>query len=137
MISEKIGEIEILRFDNLSKFPQVTQFISTRKGGVSQPPYDSLNLSYASVKDSDDPKNVLRNREMLAEAVGIPLENFVFQNQVHSANVTVVTEQQRGVGVFNRETSVQNCDGLITNEKNLCLTVFAADCVPTLLFDPV
>lgn len=133
MFTENLNGIEILRFENLSDYTQITQFISTRKGGVSKPPFDTLNLSFKEINLED----VVENSKRLSKAVEIPLENFVFQNQIHSGNVAVITEKQRGAGVFDRESAIPNNDAMLTNEANLCLCIFAADCVPILLYDPV
>ena len=132
MFTENINSIEILRFENLSGYSQITQFISTRKGGVSKPPFDTLNISFKE----EDFTVVLENHKRLAHAVNVPVDNFVFCRQVHSGNVAVVTGQQRGAGVYARETALIDTDAMITNEANLCLSVLAADCVPILLYDP-
>ncbi|TSC90436.1 MAG: hypothetical protein G01um10145_108 [Microgenomates group bacterium Gr01-1014_5] len=133
MLIENLDDIEILRFENLSGYSQITQFISTRKGGVSKPPFDTLNISFKE----EDFTAVLENHKRLAHAVNVPIDNFVFCRQIHSGNVVVVTGQQRGAGVYERSTAILDADAMITNEANLCLSVLAADCVPILLYDPV
>ncbi len=133
MLIENFNGIEILRFENLSGYSRITQFISTRKGGVSKPPFDTLNISFKE----EDFTAVLENHKRLAHAVNVPIDNFVFCRQVHGGNVAVVTEQQRGAGVYARETALADTDAMITNEANLCLSVLVADCVPILLYDPV
>ena len=57
---------------------------TTRAGGVSAPPYDSLNLGRAV---GDDPASVARNRAVLQAAVGEGGGSMVFLNQVHGAQV--------------------------------------------------
>lgn len=133
MFTENLNGIEILRFENLSVYSQITQFISTRKGGVSKPPFDTLNISFKE----EDYSAVLENHKRLVYAVHVPIDKFVFCRQVHSGNVVVVTGQQRGAGVYTRETALVDTDAMITNEAELCLSVLAADCVPVLLYDPV
>jgi len=133
MHADTQGGLKIYFFNNLSKHPGIRHFVSTRLGGVSKPPFDSLNLSFIET----DMDSVLENHKRLSEVVKIPMENFVFCKQVHSGNVALITDQQKGAGVFSRETAISNTDALITVEPNLCLTVFAADCVPILLFDPM
>jgi polyphenol oxidase len=138
MIVQEIGELEIYQFNNLSKFPQIKHFISTRRGGVSKPPFDSLNLSFKSNNEIlDSIGGILENRKRLSEAVGIPQEYFTYPQQVHSANVVYITEQQRGAGTVDPESTIEQTDSLIANEKDIALTVFAADCVPILIYDPV
>jgi polyphenol oxidase len=138
MIKQNINELITFQFENLSKFEEIRHFITTRHGGVSKPPFDSLNLSFKSNnQDLDDPKSVLENRRILSEAIGTPIENFTYGRQVHQTNVAYITEQQRGAGSIDADTSIQDTDSLIANEPDIALNVFAADCVPILLFDPV
>ncbi|MCS6821117.1 MAG: peptidoglycan editing factor PgeF [Microscillaceae bacterium] len=111
---------------------QVKHFISTRKGGVSLPPYHTLNLGFHV---GDSPEHVWQNRNILANAVEIPIANFCFAQQTHSANIHLVTELDRGAGIDKEQTAIADTDALITQEKNICLTVLAADCVLILLFD--
>ena len=61
--------------------------VTTRAGGVSAPPYDSFNLADHV---GDDPAAVAANRRRLASVLGLPPERFVWMEQIHSRNVTVV-----------------------------------------------
>lgn len=99
--------------------------ITSRYGGVSKAPYDSLNLAL-HVKDS--PKNVLENRTIISEKHNFLIENLIYMEQTHSANIAVIKD-----GSLNR---IENCDALITNVKNIPLMVMVADCIPILLYDP-
>lgn len=83
-----------LEFEKLSVFPIIRHFVSTRLGGVSaKDALASLNLSF---RVNDDEKNVIQNRQLLAEAVGIPLEHFCFPSQVHGEQVTYVRNTDKG-----------------------------------------
>ena len=84
------------------------------------------NLAF-HVKDLKD--NVNKNRENLALKHGFDLENLIYMNQVHGNNVEIVDN--------NSIRLIDNCDGLITKEKNLTLMVMVADCIPILFFDKV
>lgn len=110
----------------------VPHCFSTRYGGVSKGHLSSLNLG---THRGDDPNNVLENYRILGEAVGFDPMNTVFTKQIHSDIVERVGASQRGRGLL-RETE-EGCDGLITNEKDVVLTVFSADCTPILFYDPV
>ena len=123
------GALEYLTAPLLSETPHC---FSTRFGGVSEGCLESLNLG---VHRGDAPENVMENYRILGEAVGFKPEHTVFTKQVHSDIVEVVGKQERGRGLLR---PVENaCDGLITNETDVVLTVFSADCTPVLLFDPV
>lgn len=105
---------------------------STRYGGVSEGHLASLNLG---VHRGDRPGNVWENYCRLGTAVGFSPKHTVFTKQIHSATVERVGKEQRGRGlIFPVE---KGCDGLITNEPEVALTVFSADCTPVLLYDPV
>lgn len=105
---------------------------STRLGGVSEGYLSSLNLG---VHRGDVYENVLKNYDILGEAVGFRKERTVFPRQEHTDVVRVVTEDNCGEGLF-RDVS-QICDGQITDRPGVALVTFAADCTPILLFDPV
>ncbi|MBS1904517.1 MAG: peptidoglycan editing factor PgeF [Bacteroidetes bacterium] len=98
---------------------------STREGGVSPLPY-GLNLSSHV---GDELENVLENRRRFYLHIGIPSDSrIVYQNQIHSANVTMVSGS---------EGIVPNSDALVTSEQGVFLAVSIADCTPVLLHDPV
>lgn len=105
---------------------------STRYGGVSKGILASLNLG---IHRGDAPENVLENYRILGEAVGFRPEDTVFTHQVHSDIIDRVGRADCGRGL--RYPVDHPCDGLITNEPNVVLTVFSADCTPVLLYDPV
>lgn len=128
------GKPHLYRFGNLSAFPGLGHFVTTRIGGVSSPPYASLNLGF---QVPDDPRAVLANRLRVAEAVDLPLESFVFCRQHHGAHVTVVGRHDRGRGARELADALGGTDALLTGDPDVCLVVLVADCVPILLFDPV
>lgn len=103
---------------------------STRKGGVSKPPYDSLDLG---PNRGDNPEAVLENSRRFCAAVGADVERTVLSAQVHETTVRVVTSEDAGKGLF-RERDY-TADALITNERGLSLEVFSADCGNLLLWD--
>jgi YfiH family protein len=124
--------MQLLHFDIFKPYPQVQTFITTRQGGVSQAPFDSLNLSYAV---ADTPDNVNANRQRLATHLGISVAQFCIPKQTHSANIHLVTKTDIGKGSSLTGAFIEDTDGLITHEKGACLMVFSADCVLTLLYD--
>ncbi len=133
MLEKHLQSLSTFRFQNLSKQGGIDHFVSTRVGGLSHTPYESLNLGFHV---EDDAKTVLKNRERLAENMGIPLSDFAIAKQVHSGTVTLVTEGMRGYGAADLDTAVEETDAMVTDVTGLCLTVLMADCVPVLFFDP-
>jgi len=131
---EKRGLSNILFFANLSQHRGIRHFVSTRTGGFSNSPYNSLNLA---LHVGDDPDKVLKNRKRLAEAIGIPLNQFTLAKQVHSGNVKVISDKLRGSGSTDEENAIEDGDAMVTDVPGICLTILVADCVPMLFFDPV
>ena len=110
---------------------KATHAFTTRYGGFSEGIYSSLNLG---LNVGDDRSAVLKNYDALCTGMGISPGDIVFSAQVHGTDVEVVTKEHRGC--LTSPTS-RKADGLVTNEPNVALTVFTADCVPILFFDPV
>jgi YfiH family protein len=100
----------------------VTAALSTRRGGVSTGAYTSLNLGKST---ADDPQNVTHNRELFFGSLGISAEKIALSKQVHGTQVLTVHEP----------VITEGYDAMITNKKNVYLSVSVADCVPVLIFD--
>jgi YfiH family protein len=118
----------------MEQYSELTVGFTSRHGGVSQAPYATLN---SGLHVNDVPEHVIRNRELIAEAVGQPFEAFTYAEQVHGNEVTIVSLQEKGMGRASRETAIQAKDGFITNEKGIVLCAQFADCVPIFFYDPV
>jgi len=134
MIKHNENGLPLYRFHNLSRFPELVHFVTTRDGGVSTNGDTSLNLGF---HPTDTIANVLENRGRLAKALGISLDKFTHQVQVHSATITMVDASHRGMGSYSQESAIQENDGLVTATEEICLVAKSADCVPILLYDPV
>lgn len=128
IISNQLGQLEYLTAEGIS----APHCFTTRFGGVSSGYLSSLNIGTSR---GDDPANVLENYHILGSALGFAPENAVLSKQIHSDIVRVVTEDDRGAGLF--APPLSPCDALITNTPGLALVVFTADCTPILLHDPV
>lgn len=99
--------------------------MTTRCGGTSGFPYDSLNMAYYT---DDDEEMVQANRQMIADQVGFPLSSWVDAEQVHGCEVKKVNSPStRGIG---------KADAIYTTEKNVLLTSYYADCVPMFFYAP-
>lgn len=122
-----------LTYPAFEQFPDIVHAFSTRLGGVSQGIYSSMNLSFTR---GDEDAAVHENYRRLANAVGFNVEDIVTSDQTHTANVRVVTEEDRGKGIT-KPRSYTDVDGMITNVPGLVLATFYADCVPLYFVDPV
>jgi YfiH family protein len=101
--------------------------ILTRRGGVSRPPYDGLNMG-SSV--GDDPDCVRENRRRAFDLFNRNPDSAPELFQVHSARILLARAPSAG------ETLPQ-ADGLVTDSPSFTLFMRFADCVPILLYDPV
>ncbi len=100
--------------------------VTDRGGGVSEPPYDSLNLA---THVGDDPAAVAHNRRVLAQRAGVPDDRLVVLAAVSGGPAAYVR-----AGAPQQVTGVE---ALVTTDTELALAVIAADCVPVLLADDV
>jgi YfiH family protein len=105
---------------------------SSRQGGVSGGPYTSLNLG---LHVGDRHEDVVTNRRRFSDALGIDCEGWVAGDQVHGKDVAVVGRKDRGRGALAQDTALPAVDGLVTNEPEVWLTCYYADCVPLLFWD--
>lgn len=103
---------------------------STRWGGVSVKPFDTLDLSLAV---GDDETAVLRNRARLAAAAGYAGGRLVVPRQVHGTRLLVVVDEDAGRGALGLEDAPPETDALVTAVADLPLLITVADCVPVVL----
>lgn len=118
-----MAQIKLIKFKIFQQFPTLIHAFSTRRGGLSVGPFQSLNLGLNS---GDDKQTVLKNRQLLFDLLNINPNRLVYPQQIHSSNVSIVDQP----GVIN------NCDAVISKSRNLFLTIQAADCFPVFIFDP-
>jgi YfiH family protein len=97
-----------------------TVAFTTRQGGVSSGPYDSLNLG---LKTEDAPENVAENRRLVTGQLGLEPDRLALNVQQHGTRVVRAQAGQRG----------EPADALWTDEPGLPLLVLAADCLPIVL----
>jgi hypothetical protein len=96
---------------------------TTRLGGVSRPPYDTMNLGRSS---ADRPEAVAENRHRVLSSLGLDPGRLVTAGQIHGAAVAAADAPGHHDG----------CDVLLTRIPGLALAVTGADCLPILLVAP-
>jgi polyphenol oxidase len=112
----------LIRPKIFQKFPHLAAAQSTRHGGVSKSPYNSLNLGkYVQ----DDPQSVFENQHRLCVALGFQITQLASAHQVHDDKIMHVTSPEHFEGF----------DALMSNQKGILLAVGIADCTPILVFD--
>lgn len=110
----------------------VAHGFSTRLGGVSEGIFASLNLGTAR---GDDPGRVRENYRRFCSAVGTDVNRLVTTSQVHGDVIRTATAADIKSDLF--VPNGYECDGLITDQPGLALTIYSADCISVLLYDPI
>jgi len=95
--------------------------MTTRQGGVSQPPWDELNLGLFS---GDDVNSVQKNRELVAHDMGVPA---LYLRQVHGT---------QGVAIDIDTSPTTQADVAWTTQSGIACAMMAADCLPILVCHP-
>jgi YfiH family protein len=128
------GKLPFYKFESLKDIWPLRHAISTRRGGGSLPPYESLNLA---LNIGDDVAKVVNNRVKVCSVIDASINKFVGLEQPHSANVYVLRSPS-DLGGFDDWSQVKkNVDAIITNIRGITLFTFSADCALILFFDPV
>lgn len=117
----------IWQSDLLASVKGINHGFSTRRGGVSGPPFDSLNLGYQTQDEID---RVTMNRRRFLSAFGLSLDQIVVGEQVHGRKVCFVEERDTGKGAIDQASAIIGTDGLITADRRVGLFGLFADCVP-------
>lgn len=112
----------------------VNAAFSTRHGGVSDGVYNSLNMG---LHVDDHNELVLENRRRFLNVFNAQLDNVVCCQQVHGNVVIRVDRSDRGRGANQLAAAIPNADAMITNNPEVYLLSFYADCVPVYFYDPV
>jgi YfiH family protein len=117
-----------------AELPGALAAFTTRVGGMSSSPFDSLNLGLLT---DDDPATVHANRAEMCEALDIDPAAIVSGKQVHGADVVRQDEPSaRSAWLFGAGGDPQLVDGWATSAEGLAPLVFVADCLPVALSGP-
>lgn len=125
MIKKGKNGIPFYQFENLESYGEIVHGIFTRNGGVSPPPFHTLNVSFLC---GDQRENVLRNRNLIMGIV--EMEKMVSGSQAHGNRALLVRELDDG------DNEIEGFDALITNAPGIALLVKQADCQAILMYDP-
>ena len=115
------------RYPNLFRKPQLIHGVFTRRGGLSKPPYHSLNTSYGV---GDAQANVTGNLREIKKIMGA--DYLIFMNQTHGSDIVVLRK-----GQYTPTDNVPSADAMITNAPYIAIMVKLADCQGVIIFDPV
>jgi len=85
--------------------------------------------------DYGNTQGALENRKNFLNNLGIDYHDLVCAKQVHADKARYVREYDKGKGAIFSDSSISDTDAFITDEKNLPLAIFTADCLPIFLYD--
>lgn len=106
--------------------------ITTRQGGYSPYPENAFNMARYI---NDDPDNISKHQQILANEINFSCANWVFPIQTHENKVREVSSKDKGTNINALTEELHGIDGLYTYESDLLLTMCFADCVPIYLYD--
>ena len=121
------------RFSELSGCRDIFHFMTTRHGGVSVGPFASMNPGLYS---ADNPAAVQKNLGILADAIGLPVENIFMPHQTHQDKIFEIDQSFLELDVASQKQQLEGVDALVTKLPNVCVSISTADCVPVLLYAP-
>ena len=133
MIDFPNNKVKMLQFPKLSEICNISHFVTTRHGGVSKGTYASFNPGEYCGDDNED---VLINRFLLSEAIGIPQEKIIAPYQIHKDEVRVIDSSFYSFSIKERQDYLYGVDALVSFLPNVCVAISTADCVPILLYAP-
>ena len=110
-----------------NKFVNIKHCFFSKNGGVSKDMYNSLNCGLGS---EDSKQNILNNLSIVTKKIGVNKNNLFTMIQTHSNKVVIINE-------YNQDVKRVNADALITNIKNIAISVLTADCVPILIYEKI
>ncbi len=127
-------QVNGVRFDTtagVSAFSGIRHAFSTRLGGVSPAPCDSLNFSESR---GDSTQNILENYRRLGEAAELNMSRAVGCRQIHSDSVRFIRAEDAGRLVSDERP--YDADAMLTDVPGVPLVAYSADCCTILLYDP-
>ena len=102
----------------------LTHGFTSRVGGVSLPPYDTLNLSFTRTPDAEA---VRENFRRAARALDIAFEKLVVCHYCHGSNIETARTEHHGMGIT-RENTLPFCDGLMVVDADTAAVTLHGDC---------
>ncbi len=120
-------------FPSEAPFDKIVAAFTTRRLAKDDSSSGNLNTG---LHTGDDPINVLENRRLIFDELGLDRDSFTAAQQVHGDNVCRVTAEHLGRGALSYDDAIPATDALVTDVPGVPVGVFTADCVPLFLYDP-
>ena len=131
---EEKQNVKIVKYPIFDPFSdEIIAAYSTRYGGVSEGVFESMNLSFWV---GDEREHVLENYKIFMDCLDVDWRRLVFSAAGHHDNIRLVTEDDRGKGIF-FDRDYSDVDGLVTNTKGIPLVTLHADCAAIYIYATV
>ena len=131
MLVEENG-LKVYKSKKLERYMDKVKYVTTtRLGGVSKYPYESLNISF---KNLDDRKNSKTNLDIVCDRLAFARKNCVCVYEEHTDKVIVITNENKEKYLFDLHHN-KVYDAIITNVKNIPLVITVADCNAIVMYD--
>lgn len=121
-----------MNYSLFEKYPELFAFSTERNGGVSVGKYASLNLCDYT---GDSLSSVKRNRQIFCEENNIANDRLFIPRQTHGSKIIIIDEKFLCLSSLEQIKKLNGVDALITNQKDVCIGISTADCVPIMMFD--
>lgn len=125
------NDVPFLTYKALEDIPFINHAFSTKLGGVSKGEFTSMNLAF---NRGDEIDNVTENYKIFCNATDFDFNTLVASAQDHNTVVRKVTKENCGIGIT-KPRDMQSVDALITNQPNVTLVTYYADCTPIFFVD--
>jgi polyphenol oxidase len=126
---KKHNDIKLYQFGHFKKNPYIVHGIFARTGGISQKPFDSLNIG---INSGDKKSDIAENRRLIINKLGN--KPFIFLNQIHEDGIKIIKKEDI-TRVLAPENNSFTADAAITDIKNIFLLIQVADCQAVMLYD--
>ncbi len=131
MTINNADSVPYLTYNSLSEIKFINHAFTTRLGGVSEGEFASMNMAF---NRGDNPERVTENYRRFCAGAGFDFNSLVASAQDHHTYVRAVTSADKGIGIY-RPRDMESVDALITNEPNVTLVTYYADCTPLFFVD--
>ena len=131
MTINNADSVPYLTYNSLSEIKFINHAFTTRLGGVSEGEFASMNMAF---NRGDNPKRVTENYRRFCAGAGFDFNSLVASAQDHHTYVRAVTSADKGIGIY-RPRDMESVDAIITNEPNVTLVTYYADCTPLFFVD--
>lgn len=120
--------MDFYRFKYFEKYNDLLHAVTNKS--TDHPCHFSLALH-----TGENEEEIIQNRNSIATLLKSDKDlHFIVANQTHSDHIKIISKKETK-GWESLENAIEDCDALITNEKDMVLTILTADCVPVLLYD--